>query len=382
MTSGPQYFIGLMTGTSVDAVDAALVRFSSGGRFELHTHIGCDIPPELTAEIISLFTPGPNEIERLGQVDVQLSQLYSTTVHALLKKARLDKSQICAIGSHGQTIRHRPNNSTPFTLQIGDPNTLSALTGIPTIADFRRKDIALGGQGAPLAPAFHHHLCAQAAYNQNTLNFQPCALLNIGGIANVSLIQSGNLGETTGFDTGPGNGLMDAWVSLHRNLPYDNNGEWARSGTVDTALLQSLLAHDYFQKSPPKSTGKEEFTLAWVQQILRRPELSHIHTEDVQATLCEFTARTIAEPLTANKDLHQIYICGGGAHNTYLLERLAQYLNTTSIHTTEHLGVHPDWVEAVAFAWLAFQSWHQLPGNITTVTGASRPAILGGIYYP
>ncbi len=374
MTDGGEYFIGLMTGTSVDAIDAVLLEFRTDN-FALHATNCTTIPDKLRREIFTLFTPGDNEIERLGAVDIALAELYAETVKGLCAKASIEAEQITAIGSHGQTIRHRPLGSTSsphiarrFTLQIGDPSTIATLTGITTIADFRRKDMALGGQGAPLAPTFHRALAKKTN--------KYCAFLNIGGIANITVIEK----NITGFDIGPGNALLDAWCSKHLSKHYDDGGAWARSGTIDASLLGSLTQHDFFTKPYPKSTGKEEFTLAWLKSALKRSP--NIAPQDVQATLVALSVLTIAESLAHFPDIKHLYLCGGGVHNTFLVEQLCQKLKHLTIETTDTLGVGPDWIEAAAFAWMARQTLLKRPSNIASVTGAQREAILGGIYLP
>lgn len=379
------YYIGLMTGTSVDAIDAVILEFDEVSQAShLVSSLSEPLPEQLRNDISALFTPADNEIDRLGEIDIELSKSYAELVHRLLAKAELTASDICAIGSHGQTIRHRPHGCTkkqPFTLQIGDPNTLAVQTGITVIADFRRKDMALGGQGAPLAPAYHAYMLgnrcdsdvdtSQDHYKDN------CAVLNIGGIANVSIIQSDGV---TGFDTGPGNALLDYWFIKHKQGRFDEDGAWARSGTVIPGLLNTLLSHEYFAKCPPKSTGKEEFSAEWLQTLLITEGFSGSNKEDIQRTLTEYTAQTIASEIKKFVGLERVYVCGGGWHNLFLIERLRALLEKHTIDSTAAIGLAPEWIEASAFAWLAKQTMDGLPGNQPSITGASRAAILGGIY--
>lgn len=375
MISG-RYFIGLMSGTSLDAMDAVLVRISEQN-FDLIDCIASPLDQNLRSRIQALFEPGENEIDRLGELDREIAEISAGCVQQLLARNALAPEQISAIGSHGQTLRHRPQKRYPFTLQIGDPNSIAALTDIPTVADFRRKDMALGGQGAPLAPAFHAYMCRAQA--------KPCAVLNIGGIANLSLVDPNDPGKLFGFDTGPGNGLMDAWIHSHLGQNYDEHGTWASAGNADQALLKALLADAYFSKAAPKSTGKEHFNLSWLEKTLTQPAYINLQPVDVQATLLELTVQSIADALirsTESAPVTNIFVCGGGAENTFLMSRLRETLMNISVQSTGALGIAPMWVEAAAFAWLAQQTLDRLPGNKPKVTGARRDAVLGGIYYP
>lgn len=365
-------YIGLMSGTSADGIDAALVDFSNPLPNLIATHY-TPYSPAIRQKIFDLCKPGHNEIQRLGELDIELAQAFAESIHSLLQQTGVNGKNITAIGSHGQTIRHVPHQKHPFTLQIGDPNTIAALTGITTVADFRRKDMALGGQGAPLVPAFHQYLFADKNKNR--------AIANIGGIANVTLLMPHGKPSVLGFDTGPGNGLLDEWIQQHQQKPHDADGAWAASGNIHQPLLASLLADDYFKLPPPKSTGREYFNSIWLQ-----PHLAAIETTasnaDVQATLTEFTAITIANAIKQHMPDGEIYVCGGGARNAYLIERLQQASEKQfSVKTTDALGIHADWVEAIAFAWLAYQTINQRAGNLPSVTGAKQAAILGGLYY-
>ena len=282
---------------------------------------------------------------------------------ALLTKSNFSAADITAIGSHGQTVRHQPVSPHAFTLQIGDPNTIALKTNITTVADFRRRDIANGGQGAPFAPAFHD------AFFRTDLEDR--AIINIGGIANISILPADKNKPVVGFDTGPGNGLMDAWAQKHICTAYDNNGEWAASGVVNDALLEKLMSDPYFKLPSPKSTGKEYFNLSWLDSFLS----DDLKPEDVQATLLELTARTISKATPDNK---QVVLCGGGVNNSALVNALVT--RHPKLKTTEYLGIAPQWVEAAGFAWLAKQTIEKNPVNLTHITGAKQPTILGGTY--
>lgn len=374
MNSGDGLYIGLMSGTSLDSIDAALLRFESG-RCELQATHSEPIHADLRSAIAALNQPGgDDELERTGRLDRELGKLFATAANTLLASVDVDASAIRAIGSHGQTLRHRPSGANldanhAFTLQIGDPATIAELTGITTVADFRRRDLAAGGQGAPLAPAFH-----AAAFHHPT---RSRAIVNIGGMANVTLLPSE--GDISGFDTGPGNILMDAWCQLHRQRPYDSNGSWAASGMPDRELLAALLRHSYFSLAPPKSTGRETFNLHWVQTQVAaaRQPLAPV---DVQASLLELSARSIAAAIENAGHVAEVYCCGGGAYNRALMQRLETLLHPRPLANTAYLGLAPEWVEAAAFAWLAQRTLTGLDGNAPSVTGARGPRILGAVY--
>ena len=367
-------FVGLMSGTSMDGVDAALVRF--GDRTcELVATLQQPYPAALREELRQASqNPDNMPVDHLCSLDSRVAESFAETATALIDTARADARNIAAIGSHGQTIRHQPGGKPPFTLQIGDPNIIAVRTGLTIVADFRRRDIAEGGQGAPLTPAFHDWLFAD--------KFAHSVVLNIGGFANITVIASSS-DETIGFDTGPGNTLMDAWISRHKSVAYDDSGNWAESGTVSDQLLRQLMSDPYFSAPPPKSTGFEYFNLDWLQESLRSAGIvDSIATEDVQATLADVTARSIADAVMSHaQHTEQVYVCGGGVHNEHLLRRIRAYLPGIACVPTTECGLDPDWVEAVAFAWLARQTLSGLPGNLPSVTGASRSAILGGVYF-
>jgi anhydro-N-acetylmuramic acid kinase len=365
-----EYYLGLMSGTSADAVDLALVDFANANAHLTATH-SFALPSVIRHKIHTLATPADNEIDRLGELDKQLGEIFSDVINQLLSKLQLPPSQIVAIGSHGQTIRHRPPGALkyPFTLQIGDPNVIAERTGITTVADFRRRDMAAGGQGAPLVPAFHH-----AIFHDETIDR---VVVNIGGMANITWLPKS--GKTLGFDTGPGNVLMDAWILKHLGKAYDSNGDWAASGTVNIDLLQHLLAHRFFAQLPPKSTGREEFNLAWLDTQLAQ---IHLSPADIQATLLALTAHSIAQDINQlTSSSCEVFVCGGGAYNLTLMEQLACFLPNAKIASTADLGIAPEWIEAMAIAWLAQQTMNRKPSNLSAVTGATREVILGGVYF-
>lgn len=369
-----QLLIGLMSGTSMDSVDAAIVRFDDGAVELVATHEH-ELPTQLRDTLMELCDPGDNEIEKLGVADREVGSLFAEAVLQLLQNCGIEADKVRAIGSHGQTIRHRPPNAdTPesraFTLQIGDPNIIAATTGITTVADFRRRDMALGGQGAPLAPAFHRAVFSAAG--------QARAIINIGGIANITALNTDR--GILGFDCGPASVMMDFWTREHLGQAYDVNGEWATGGCVDTVLLKRLLTEPYLKLAPPKSTGRELFKRSWLDAHLAT--LPHpVAAQDVQATLLEYTAQCIRLGLEqVGSEAANIYLCGGGAYNGALLARLRELHYPASVASTQALGIAPEWVEAAAFAWLAQQTLDGLPGNAAGVTGARTEAILGAIY--
>lgn len=362
-----------MSGTSVDAIDSALTR-CGGGTFELlATHLH-PIPPRIREAVAALCNSGPDEIERLGVLDRELGLLFADATLALLQKSGSDPASVRAIGSHGQTIRHRPPSGgaageASFTLQIGDPNTIAERTGITTVADFRRRDVAAGGEGAPLAPAFHAAALSLEGVDR--------AIINIGGIANVSLLRGRTL--YAGFDTGPGNTLLDQWVWRHRGESHDRGGQWSAEGEIVPALLERLLEHPYFELTGPRSTGREVFNMPWLDSCLE--DLPAASPRDVQTTLAELTATGIARAIARSGfTVTEAYVCGGGAHNTDLMRRLYRKLAPASLSSTAVIGIDPDWVEAATFAWLAHRTLEGMAGNLPEVTGALGQRILGGVY--
>lgn len=363
-----EYYIGLMSGTSMDALDAVLVDLE-GERPALIASLSQPLPPALRHQLLSLTTAAENELERAAQADIAFGRFSAETVQQLLSRAGLAAAHIRAIGSHGQTIRHAPDADPPYSVQIGDGNTIAQLTGITTISDFRRRDMAAGGQGAPLVPAFHNALFRDPG--------QTRVILNIGGIANITILPHDAAEPVTGFDTGPGNVLMDSWCAKMRGQAYDAGGQWAASGRVDASLLDTLLADPYFARQPPKSTGREYFNLRWLQTKL--PE--RLAPEDLQATLCELTARSIADAVARfSPDARELVACGGGAYNSFLMQRIAAALPQVRICDSARYSVEPRWMEAMAFAWLAQQTLARQPGNLPAVTGAKEAVILGAIH--
>ncbi|MCK5729232.1 MAG: anhydro-N-acetylmuramic acid kinase [Methylococcales bacterium] len=360
-----ELYIGLMSGTSVDGIDAGLIDFSHS-KPKLIAFECTAFPNALKEKIKQLSSHHALLLKDYGALDCQLGHVFADAVNQLLKKSGIAASEIIAIGSHGQTLFHEPNNSRPFSLQIGDPNIIVEKTNITTVADFRRRDIAANGQGAPLAPAFH-----QAVFT--SLNQSSC-VVNIGGIANITLKSNQQL---IAFDTGVGNTLMDYWCQKHLNKAYDDHGNWAKSGAVIPKLLQLFKQADYFQLPAPKSTGKEYFSTQWLENHLT--DFSDCNANDIQATLCQLTAESIADAIqNTRQDIDELLICGGGVHNHYLLSLLTGF--GYQVNSTKTVGIHPDHVEAIAFAWLAKQTINHNTGNLPDVTGANRAVILGGIY--
>ncbi|MGZ5008781.1 MAG: anhydro-N-acetylmuramic acid kinase [Methylobacter sp.] len=358
-----------MSGTSLDGIDAALVEFKDN-KVQL---VGFEYQPftaDIQSTIQQLSKPDTLvSLKEYGATDTRLGHLFAETVNALLAKTDIPAGSIKAIGSHGVTVYHAPEIKFPFSLQIGDPNIIAELTGITTVADFRRRDIAAKGQGAPLVPAFH-----QAVFHHPDENR---CIVNIGGIANITVLPKQQSEKVIGFDTGPGNTLMDLWIKLQQNQSYDQNGAWARTGTINHDLVALLKQDAYFSAPPPKSTGKEYFSLPWVYQYF---DAFSYKAEDIQASLCFLTAVTICDAIKDHApDTERVLVCGGGIHNSYLLELIRQNIECP-VESTEQYGLHPDHVEAMAFAWLARQTLNNLPGNLKEVTGATDSVVLGGIY--
>ena len=365
------YYIGLMSGTSMDGIDAALVEISTN-KTRLLQAISHPWPQALVSRLRSLASSEACTLREYGELDHLCGRQFAHAALRLMDASGLDAARIRAIGSHGQTIHHHPQAPEPFTLQIGDPNIIAEVTGVTVIADFRRRDMAAGGQGAPLVPAFHQAVFRHPARNR--------VILNIGGIANITLLPASGK-PATGFDTGPGNCLMDLWCTSKCGLPYDHNGDWAARGVPDAGLVQTLLDDGYFQAPPPKSTGTEYFGPEWLEAKLEKhPGLSD---EDVQASLLALTAVSIGQAMERwTPAAEEILVCGGGAHNQALLNKLSNLVSPIPVMSTEEIadGLDPDWVEAAAFAWLARQALAGVPGNLPTVTGARHPVILGGIF--
>ena len=360
--------IGLMSGTSLDGVDAVLVDFSAASHSP-HPHLLATAyrpyPANLRDELLALHQPGHDELHRAAMLSQELAHHYAESVSTLLTQANISARQVRAIGCHGQTVRHVPQQG--YTLQLNQPALLAELSGIDVIDDFRSRDIAAGGQGAPLVPAFHADFFDSTHLHR--------IILNIGGIANLTHLQPGT--PVSGFDCGPGNMLLDAWIQQHQQQPYDKEGAWGNSGTVLPDLLDRLLTHPYFVAPAPKSCGREQFNLSWLKSHLRGTEAP----VDVQASLVALTARSISDAIQREYGVpDEIYVCGGGAHNKSLMTRLANALPNTRVSTTDTLGLPADWVEAVAFAWLAWQLLQGKSGNLPEVTGARGTRLLGAIH--
>jgi anhydro-N-acetylmuramic acid kinase len=360
-------YLGLMSGTSMDAIDAALVDFDVKPLRIIATS-ATPFDPEMKRRIATLIDKADRvALDEVGQIDVALARAFATAVDTLVRSAGVGAGAVTAIGSHGQTLRHRPDLPLPFTWQIGDPSTLAELTGMTVVADFRRRDVAAGGQGAPLLPVFHDQVFRSGAEDR--------VIVNLGGIANITVLTRD--AAVTGFDTGPANRLLDAWISLHQNLDFDADGRWAASGECDAGLLADLLDEPYFELPPPKSTGRELFNVPWLQTklgpVARRPQ-------DVQATLVEFTAASVAAAIRQRAPGAAVYVCGGGARNQALLAAIARRVAPSPVASTAQLGLHPDYVEAVAFAWFAQRTLAGLTSSAGSVTGARGARILGGIY--
>ncbi|MCT8592327.1 anhydro-N-acetylmuramic acid kinase [Glaesserella parasuis] len=365
-----QNCLGVMSGTSLDGVDLALVNFSQTPKL-----IAADftpMPDTLRVALSQLVKKGETSLQTLGELDHQLALLYADSIQWFLAKHQLNADDIVAVGCHGQTVWHSPKGQYPFTMQIGDMNLLAARTGITTVGDFRRRDMAFGGQGAPLVPAFH-----QAVFSSPE---RLTVVLNIGGISNISVLNPNQ--QTIGYDVGAGNTLLDIWIEKHLGKRYDANGEWARTGKIHSALLALLLDEPFFQLPPPKSTGRELFNLEWLEHKLT--QIEPLPAEDVQATLVEFTVQSIVQALrqieNPNAYHSVLLVCGGGAKNPLIMERLQTHLTDWQVSTTTEYGLDVDYVEAAAFAWLAYQRIHNLPANLPSVTGATQAVSLGAIF--
>ncbi len=367
----PELYIGLMSGTSLDGVDGVLVDFS-GQRLQVLGHASAPFPVALKQELLALNTPSDNELHRAALAGNALVRAYAGVVQQLLKSTGVTASAVRAIGAHGQTVRHRPQefDGTGYTLQLNQPALLAELCGIDVVADFRSRDVAAGGQGAPLVPPFH-----QAIFGQGHSSL---AVLNVGGISNLTLLDAD--GGVRGFDCGPGNALMDAWCQAHTGAAYDDRGQWAAGGQVHAALLNRMLQEAFFAKAPPKSTGRDLFNATWLQAQLQG--MQALPPQDVQATLTELTARACADSLLREAPACKtLVVCGGGALNQHLMARLSAALPTVRVASSADFGLPPLQVEASAFAWLARQAVLRVPAGAPKVTGAQGARILGAIYY-
>lgn len=362
-------YVGLMSGTSMDGIDAALVEFDDSSVSIVDT-VSQPYPAELRDRLLAAIAkPVNQEIEDVAELDQATGNAFRDAALTLLASAGVDASEVTAIGSHGQTLRHQPDADPPFSLQIGAPQTIADGTEILTVGDFRAADIAAGGQGAPLAPFLHEWLLRSQGKTR--------CVLNIGGVANVTVLADAQ--DTIGFDTGPGNSLMDAWIRKHKQATFDRDGEWAATGTVIVGLLMHFLKEPYFALPPPKSTGFEHFNLAWIED----QPVANLRPADVQATLCALSAKTIAHAI---KDYAagttEVLVCGGGVHNPVLIREIKAQLPDIVVDSTAIAQLDPDWVEAVAFAWLAMRNLQDLPGNLPSVTGARESVVLGRRFYP
>ena len=372
----PLLTIGLMSGTSLDGVDAALVEFSdasTGPVARVRSFASLPLPEPLRSELLLLNTPGPDELHRAALAGNALARLYAEAVHQVLAQGPWQAGDVRAVGVHGQTVRHRPGefDGVGYTLQLNQPALLAELCGIDVVADFRSRDVAAGGQGAPLVPPFH-----QAVFGHPQ---EIRAVLNLGGISNITVLAPQAATPVLGFDCGPGNALMDGWCLAHTGAPYDRDGQWARSGQVHVPLLQRLLDEPFFARPAPKSTGRDLFHMAWLQA--RLAETGAVSPADVQATLAELTARCCADSLARSASgCSFLAVCGGGAFNAYLMERLQAHLPGCRVADTAVLGIAPQQVEAAAFAWLAHQHLQRQTASLKSVTGARGARILGCLY--
>ncbi|HEL5055834.1 anhydro-N-acetylmuramic acid kinase [Stenotrophomonas sp. PSU-St15] len=362
-------YLGLMSGTSADGIDVALVQFPDEGGCRFVHGLTARWEPLLRARLVALGEGGPlASLEELGELDARIAIAFADAANQLLDESGVDRTRVRAIGSHGQTVRHRPLADPAFTVQLGDGNRIAELTGITTVCDFRRRDVAAGGHGAPLMPAFHLGMLGTADEDR--------AVLNLGGIANLTLIP--REGAVRGFDTGPANALMDAWCQRHTGRTFDAEGAYAASGVVDGPLLAGWRADPWFDLPPPKSTGREQFHLAWAEAHMGEGQYA---AADVQATLLELTVATVADALLAQQpQTRRLLVCGGGVHNRQLMKRLAERLPALQVESSAVHGLDPEYVEAMGFAWLAQRTMDGLAGNLPSVTGAKGPRILGAIH--
>ncbi len=352
----------------MDAIDAALVNIDDD--VEVIAYEQFPIEPDLQTTLRAVNSD--ISISDASELDYKLGEMFANAVHQILKSSHVSEGEVVAIGNHGQTILHLPNSKYPRTIQLGDPNIIALRTGITTVSDFRRADMAAGGQGAPLAPIFHNWKFRSVDVER--------IVLNLGGMANITVLPADPDANITGFDSGPGNALLDAWIQKHKASEYDDDGEWALSGTANHQLLERFLADDYFILAPPKSTGKDDFNLDWVEKNLTDIE-TEITPQDVQASLLKLTITSIANAIeNFAPSTTEVLVCGGGIHNKALLNGLKEQNHNRTITTTEDYGIHPDAVEAVTFAWLAHLRLTGEPGNILSVTGANKAVLLGGIY--
>ena len=363
----PRFYLGTITGTSVDGLDLALIDLADGISFSAATTAPFD--QALRTTLLAVGQPGSDDLDQIGRLDAQLGEFIGIAVNEFLDAQKIPAGDITAIGSHGQTIRHRPDAAHPFSWQIGDPNRIAEITGITTVADFRRRDMAAGGQGAPLVPRFHEALFRDSRESRT--------VVNIGGISNVTLLDRNDGIPVSGFDTGPGNALLDDWCQAHTGRSFDEDGQWAASGLLIDDLLQAMLKDPYLSLPPPKSTGREYFNSTWLHAY---PGTGMAQPADVQRTLLEYTAASIVNAIASEtSSCERLIVCGGGRRNAYLMSRLTE-LADLPVESSEVHGFDGDAIEAAAFAWLAARRLADEPGNVDTVTGATGPRVLGAIY--
>ncbi len=363
-------YIGLISGTSTDAIDAVAVTIDDQDNISELASLAYPIDASLREQIFSIQTDSVT-LKQFGELDTRLGETFANAALALLETNKLDAHSIQAIGSHGQTIKHEPDSQHPYTIQIGNPSIIAERTNITTVADFRRRDIAAGGQGAPLVLAFHQAWLGKHEHS---------VVLNMGGIANITVLANQSTQPRLGFDTGPANTLLDAWSRKHLHKAFDEKGQWSKTGKINQRLLDSLLKHPYFRKIPPKSADISQFNLSWLENFLRL--FPDVEPNDVAATLVELTVTSIKNALSGwASGTVQVIACGGGCSNVYLMEELAKRIYPIRLTTTAEFGIDVDWVEATAFAWLARQTLLKKPGNAHHSTGAEHSCILGGIYY-
>jgi anhydro-N-acetylmuramic acid kinase len=365
-----ELYLGLISGTSADAIDVALVSFDQKPR--LVAALAAPYPQALRPRVLALAREKAEiNLDELGSLDTELGHAFADAALALLEREQIAPDAIHALGSHGQTVRHKPTLAAPYTLQLGDPNVIAERTGITTVGDFRRRDIAAGGQAAPLVPGLHAALLSDPGQDR--------VVLNLGGIANITVLPRDPAAPLAGFDTGPANCLMDGWSLLQRGVGCDVGGEWAALGRVDEALLSQMLDEPYFHQTGPKSSGREVFNLDWLKRQLGERQPSPV---DVQATLLALSAHSVAAAIRRDApQAQQVLVCGGGVHNASLMRALSEALTPVPVSSTASCGIDPDYVEAMAFAWLARQRLLSLPGNRADVTGARGPRVLGAIYF-
>lgn len=372
-TSLPEVYLGIMSGTSLDGIDIVAASFPDDATPTVIKSDFYPLPNTLREALLQLINKPEAKLDVIGQLDQQVAEAFATAVNHSLAEANLSPSDIAAIGSHGITLRHKPQLTPGFSWQVGNPAVIVEKTGITTIGDFRSRDVAAGGQGAPLVPRFH-----QAIFQSTHIDR---AVVNIGGMANVTMLPKQNGISIQGFDTGPGNVMLDYWIHKHKNESYDADGAWARQGSIDKQLLQHFLSDPFFKEAPPKSTGRELFNPEWLQHYLTQ----HLNQPpaNIQATLLELTAISIAESIKQYQVVSpkEVILCGGGALNSYLKARIQAHLPASDVITSDDLGVGIDSLEALAFAWLAKQALHRKPGNIATATGAKGDRVLGAIYF-